>query len=153
MSDTRELYQDLILDHGRNPRNFRPMADCEHGSHCHCAEGHNPLCGDKLTLYVRTNDELVEDVSFQGSGCAIFTASSSILTELLRGRRLSEVRELKDRFLAMLTEGNDLVEVGRLGKLAVFAGVKEYPMRVKCATLAWRTLEAALDGSDSTSTE
>ncbi len=137
MSELRDLYQETILDHGKRPRNFRVQGDG--AGH---AEGHNPLCGDRITVYVRTSGERIEDVSFQGSGCAISTASASIMTEVLKGKTLAEARELFDRFHGLVAEDREADDVG---KLAVFAGVREFPMRVKCATLAWHTLRAALD--------
>ena len=139
MSDLRDLYQEMILDHGKRPRNFRPQ---EEGESRH-AQGHNPLCGDRITVYVRTSEDgAIEDVSFQGSGCAISTASASMMTEALRGKTLAEARALFDRFHdAVAAEGED----ADLGKLGVFKGVREFPMRVKCATLAWHTLRAALE--------
>lgn len=153
MSDMRELYQELILDHGQNPRNRRSMEDCTNKAHCRQAEGHNPLCGDKLTLYIQTEDERVSDLAFEGAGCAIFTASSSLLTDALKGKTLDEARDLMRSFLDMLTDEETAVDPDTLGKLAVFAGVREYPVRVKCAALAWRTLEAALDGAAEASSE
>ncbi len=153
MSDLRDLYQELILDHGQNPRNRRSIEDCSSKTDCRQAEGHNPLCGDKLTLYIRTEDDRVSDLAFQGAGCAIFTASSSLLTDALKGKTLDEARDLLRRFLEMLTDEEVAVDPTTLGKLAVFAGVREYPVRVKCAALAWRTLEAALDGAAEASSE
>ena len=146
MGDLRDLYQDLILDHGKNPRNLRRIPDCGQAD-CRLAEGYNPLCGDRLVLYVKMSGELIEDVAFEGAGCAIFTSSTSILTEVLRGKTLAQARETLARFIAMLTnESDDPALADGLGKLAVFAGVKEFPVRVKCATLAWRTFEAAMAG-------
>jgi len=150
MGDLRDLYQEMILDHGKRPRNFRKL---EHAS-C-SAEGHNPLCGDRFTVYLEVEDGLVKDVSFQGGGCAISTASASMMTECLKGRKLEEVQELFARFHKLLT-GSDSAreESPDLGKLEVFSGVREFPVRVKCATLAWHTLRAALeDSSKSVSTE
>ncbi len=149
MSDLRALYQSLILDHGKNPRNRRAMdTGCDHGGQCRCTEGYNPLCGDKLTLYARTNGDVIEDLSFEGEGCAIFTASSSMLTEVLKGRKVSEIRDIVDRYLHMLTEGEAQPDPEGLGKLAVFGGVKDFPTRVKCATLPWRALEVILEDVD-----
>ena len=144
MSELRDLYQETILDHGKRPRNFRVQGDG--AGH---AEGHNPLCGDRLTVYVRTSGERIEDVSFQGSGCAISTASASIMTEVLKGKTLAEARELFDRFHGLVAEDREGEDVG---KLEVFKGVREFPMRVKCATLAWHTLRAALDESPTVAT-
>ncbi|MBU8871315.1 MAG: SUF system NifU family Fe-S cluster assembly protein [Gemmatimonadales bacterium] len=145
MSDLRDLYQSLILDHGQNPRNRRTM-DCNHDGQgqCRCTEGYNPLCGDKLTLYVKSDGDVLEDLSFDGHGCAIFTASSSMLTEVLKGRNVEEIREILDKYLKMLTDDEGIPDPDGLGKLAVFGGVKDFPARVKCATLPWRALEAIL---------
>ncbi len=148
MSDLRALYQSLILDHGKNPRNKRSMTECGSGSQCRCTEGYNPLCGDKLKLYVQTDGDVITDLSFEGEGCAIFTASSSMLTEVLKGRRVSEIREILDRYLDMLTSEEAEPDPEGLGKLAVFGGVKDFPTRVKCATLPWRTLEVILQDVD-----
>ena len=143
MSDLRALYQQLILDHNRRPRNRRALE----GEAARRAVGHNPLCGDRVTVYVRLADGVVEDVSFEGEGCAISTASASMMTEALRGRPVDEVRRIFQRFHAIVT-GEARPDPEAMGKLAVFAGVSEYPARVKCATLAWHTLEAALEGAD-----
>ena len=142
MDDLRELYQDTILDHNRKPRNFRVLADASHE-----ADGRNPLCGDELTLFARVNDAgCVEEVTFQGIGCAISKASASLMTEFLKGKTLSEVQHDFDRFHRLVTSlPSDAPNIDGLGKLAVFAGVREFPMRVKCATLAWHALRAALD--------
>jgi len=153
MSDLRDLYQELILDHGQNPRNRRCIEDCDVEASCCKSVGHNPLCGDQLTLYFRTDGERVSDVAFEGAGCAIFTASSSLLTDALKGKTLEEARDLMRRFLDMLTDEETNTDPATLGKLAVFAGVREFPVRVKCAALAWRTLEAALDGAAEASSE
>lgn len=145
-----ELYQDLILDHNRAPRNRRVI---EHPSHE--ADGHNPLCGDQIHVYAVVRDGIVEDVSFVGQGCAISTASASLMTEALRGRPVEEAEAIFRRFHAMLTDDaaiEGFPEDG-LDKLQAFAGVREYPMRVKCATLAWHTLHAALAGDGRVSTE
>ena len=153
MSDLRDLYQELILDHGQKPRNHRTIEGCEAHEGCRQAEGYNPLCGDKLTLYFETEGDLIADVAFEGAGCAIFTASSSLLTDALKGKSVDEARVLMNEFLEMLTDEDSTPDIAALGKLAVFAGVREYPVRVKCASLAWRTLEAALDGAAEASTE
>lgn len=144
MNNLRDLYQELVLDHGQNPRNLRPIHDCDHERGCSHREGFNPLCGDKLTLYVKSDGETLDDLCFEGSGCAIFTASSSMLTEALRGKKIAEVREILDEFIGMLTSGEKIPDPEGLGKLAVFGGVKDFPARVKCATLPWRALEAIL---------
>ena len=141
MSDLRELYQEVILDHGKNPRNFRFPEP-----HTHEGEGYNPLCGDRLTLKLRLNDGAIEDIGFQGQGCAISTASASTMTELLKGRTVDEAHTLFQRFHDVLTGEDPFPDPDELGKLAVFTGVREFPMRVKCATLAWHTLEQALAG-------
>lgn len=137
--DLRELYQEVIFDHNRSPRNFHKMDDADR-----VAEGHNPLCGDQLTLYVRLKDGLIDEASFVGHGCAISTASASLMTEAVKGRTVDEVESLFRDFHALLTgvppEGRDF------GKLEVLAGVREFPVRVKCATLAWHTLHNALTG-------
>jgi nitrogen fixation NifU-like protein len=148
MSDLRTLYQSLILDHGKNPRNRRPMHDCGTDAPCQCREGFNPLCGDKLKLYARASGDVIEDLSFEGEGCAIFTASSSMLTEVLKGRKVSEVREIVEKYITMLTNEEAVPDPDGLGKLAVFGGVKDFPTRVKCATLPWRALEAILESVD-----
>jgi nitrogen fixation protein NifU and related proteins len=140
MSDLRELYQDVILEHSKAPRNYRelPLAN-------HKAEGYNPLCGDHFTLYVDLEGDRVRDISFQGSGCAISKASASMLTQVVKGKTRAEAHELFDKFL-QLVKGEGRGDRAELGKLAVFSGVCEFPVRVKCATLVWHTLEAALEG-------
>jgi nitrogen fixation NifU-like protein len=142
MSDLRDLYQEVILDHGKRPRNLREIEGASHR-----ADGYNPLCGDKVTVYLSLDGEVVRDVSFQGKGCAISTASASMMTEALKGKSLAEVESLFKRFHTMIT--GDLKGASalapQLGKLGVFVGVCEYPARVKCATLAWHTLHAALE--------
>lgn len=150
MSDLRDLYQEVILDHTKHPRNFGVL---EHATHR--ASGHNPLCGDQLALFIEIADGRLRDVSFAGKGCAISTASASLLTEALKGKSTDDAHELFARFHQVLTTSSDeTVDVSKLGKLAVLAGVREFPMRVKCASLAWHTLEAALEGrSDAVTTE
>ena len=144
--ELRELYQEVILDHGRRPRNFRELEDA--GGR---AEGHNPLCGDKLTVFVRTAEGRLDEVSFVGSGCAISQASASLMTEALRGKTLAEVQSLFEAFRELVAGESDVEPLAsRVGKLAVFGGVREFPVRVKCATLAWHTLQAALDHSQAT---
>ena len=148
MSDLRELYQEVILDHNRNPRNFGPLEDADL-----CADGHNPLCGDKLSIAVNVVDGVVTDIRFEGSGCAISKASASLMTEGIKGRTLDEARKLFDRFHQLVTD-RSVPPDEELGKLAVFAGVRDYPARVKCAILAWHTLRAAVDDNqDVVSTE
>jgi nitrogen fixation NifU-like protein len=139
MSELRELYQATILDHNKSPRNFR----VPEGANAR-ADGHNPLCGDTISVYVTLGDGSVRDVGFQGSGCAISTASASLMTQAVKGKPVAEALGLFDEFHQLLTSGGEPSEA--LGKLAVFAGVREYPMRVKCATLAWHTLRNALEG-------
>ena len=142
MSDLRALYQEVILDHSKRPHNHRVMTDATRA-----AQGYNPLCGDKISLFVKLKGERITDVSFQGSGCAISTASASILTETLKGKTLAEAAALFETFHNLVT-GRTPPEGSKqeLGKLAVFSGVSEFPVRVKCATLAWHTLRSALAG-------
>ena len=147
MDDLRELYQATILEHNKQPRNFAKLANATHE-----ADGHNPLCGDALTLYARVDDQgRVVDVAFQGSGCAISKASASLMTEFVKGKTIAQVEADFDRFHALLTAppGTTPSTEG-LGKLAVFSGVREYPARVKCATLAWHALKAALEAKGET---
>ena len=146
MSELRDLYQEVILDHCKNPRNFQPLDDADAS-----ADGHNPLCGDKLKVYVRTKDGKVEAVGFEGSGCAISTASASMMTENLQGKTIEEAEKLFEGFQELATSGAAPTDVG---KLMVFSGVSEFPMRVKCATLPWHTMSAALAQSgDDVTTE
>jgi len=135
-----DLYQETILDHSKHPRNCHPMEDATRK-----AEGYNPLCGDKLKLYIKVEDDVVKDVSFVGSGCAISTASASLMTESLKGKTRDEALKLLDKFHDLLTTDTPVTK--DLGKLVVFCGVRDYPARVKCATLAWHTLKSALNGS------
>jgi len=135
-----ELYQNVILEHNRSPRNYHAMDDADHK-----AEGHNPLCGDRLTVWVRLDDDVIQDASFQGSGCAISKASASLMTAAVKGRTRREAEELFGRFHRLVTGTLDPSESETLGKLAVFSGVSEFPVRVKCASLSWHTLKAALD--------
>ena len=143
MMDLRDLYQDIILDHGQKPRNFRPQ---EHASHT--AQGHNPLCGDRVTVYLTIEDDRVADASFVGRGCAISTASASLMTEVLKGKTLDEAKQLFNSFHASVTghEPPELAEAldDDFDRLSPLAGVKGFPARVKCATLAWHAVEAAL---------
>jgi nitrogen fixation NifU-like protein len=141
MSDLRELYQEVILDHHKRPRNFHKLEDANRH-----AEGFNPLCGDKIMLYLRVEDGVVRDAGFEGSGCAISTASASLMTEMLKGKTEAESEALFEKFRDLVT-GKSVPDSASLGKLAVFSGVREYPVRVKCAVLAWHTLRAALQGS------
>ncbi len=137
--DLRDLYQEVIFDHNRNPRNFRVMENANRH-----VNGFNPLCGDKLTLFLKIDDHVISDASFQGSGCAISTASVSLMTEIIKGKTETEADELFKQFHEMTTGKTEEVNLDAIGKLAVLAGVREYPARVKCATLAWHTLDAAL---------
>ena len=137
--DLADLYRDVIVDHNRKPRNFRPMPDAD----CH-AEGFNPLCGDRLTIYVKLKDDVISDVSFQGSGCAISVASASLLTESVKGLPVAEAERLFGTMHAMLTRDDSDVDVAGLGKLGALSGVRAFPARVKCASLCWHTLDAAL---------
>lgn len=141
MPDLRDLYQELILEHSRAPRNYRELKDADHK-----AEGYNPLCGDHFTVFVEMDGDSIRDVTFQGSGCAISKASASMMTQSLKGKTRAEAEEIFERFHKVVTgqalNGNQ----EELGKLAVFSGVSEFPTRVKCATLAWHTLQAALEG-------
>ena len=140
-AELQDLYQEVILDHNRRPRNCRAI---EGGRK---AEGYNPLCGDRLTLYLRVDSGVIKDVSFQGSGCAISKASASLLTESVKGKTITEADALFDRFQRMITAAAD-APVDDLGKLNVLAGVRQFPVRVKCASLAWHTLRAAVEARD-----
>ncbi|HLB42272.1 MAG TPA: SUF system NifU family Fe-S cluster assembly protein [Gammaproteobacteria bacterium] len=145
----RELYQEMIVDHGKNPRNEGVL---QYANHRHM--GHNPLCGDKLTLHVFEQNGVVEDIRFEGMGCAIAMASASLMTESVKGKTVHEIAVLFDHFHHLVTRGNEKNSENNMGKLAVFAGVSEFPIRVKCATLAWHTLKAALaDDINQVSTE
>lgn len=145
-----ELYQELILDHNRSPRNRRPMPDANFE-----ADGHNPLCGDQIHVFLHVRDGVIEDVSFQGQGCAISTASASLMTEAVKGKPVTEAEALFRKFQLMVTSDapHEAFEGDALEKLEALAGVKEFPMRVKCATLAWHTLHAAMHGEEKVSTE
>jgi nitrogen fixation NifU-like protein len=143
MSDLRELYQEVILDHSKRPRNFGQPAHANRQ-----ADGHNPLCGDRLRLYVELTGDAIRDVGFEGDGCAISQASASLMTEAVKGRTTAEARALFHRFHHLVTVADPAAPAEDMNKLAVFAGVRDYPVRVKCATLPWHTLVAALDGVD-----
>jgi nitrogen fixation protein NifU and related proteins len=147
MGELSDLYQEVILDHNKRPRNFRALEDATH-----VAEGYNPLCGDRLSLYLKLDGDIITDVGFQGSGCAISKASASLMTDTLKGRDVKDVRELFEKFHRMVTTPTD-VEVEDLGKLSALAGVREFPVRVKCASLAWHTLKAALSRAQIATTE
>jgi nitrogen fixation NifU-like protein len=143
-SELRELYQEVILDHTRNPRNKRAIEETPHH-----ADGFNPLCGDKATVYLRLAGDVIEDASFVGQGCSISTASASMMTEVLKGKTREEAETLFERFHALITASpGQSAPLEELGKLAVFAGVCEFPARVKCASLAWHTMKNALEGRD-----
>ena len=144
MSDLGDLYQEVILDHNRRPRNFRTMEDANRKQ-----EGYNPLCGDRLMLYVKLEADRIADVAFQGSGCAISKASASLMTEALKGKTVDEARELFEKFHDMVTSSPES-EAPDLGKLSVLSGVREYPTRIKCASLPWHTLKAAVAGERGT---
>jgi nitrogen fixation NifU-like protein len=141
MSELSDLYQEVILDHNRQPRNYHKME----GAHRE-AEGYNPLCGDQLTVYVQLEDGVIRDISFEGAGCAISKASASLMTTSVKGKTLSQAQALFAGFHDLVTGGHDAPQPVELGKLAVFAGVREFPVRVKCASLAWHTMRAALEG-------
>jgi nitrogen fixation NifU-like protein len=147
MSDLKDLYQEVILDHNKRPRNFRALEQPSHK-----AEGYNPLCGDRLNLFVKVEGNLITDVGFEGSGCAISKASASLMTDAIKGRTVEEARALFERFHRMVTTPPDM-GVEDMGKLSVLSGVREFPVRVKCASLAWHTLKAALEREAIASTE
>jgi nitrogen fixation NifU-like protein len=142
MSELSDLYQEVILEHGKRPRNFGPLEGATHH-----AEGLNPLCGDHLHVHAKLAGDRIEDVHFEGSGCAISKASASVMTGLVKGRSAAEVDAMFDRFHKLVTEGGTAEDAEALGKLAVFGGVHEFPTRVKCASLAWHTLRQALRGA------
>jgi nitrogen fixation protein NifU and related proteins len=145
--DLKDLYRDVILDHNRRPRNFGPLEPADA-----CAEGHNPLCGDELKVYLRLADDRVQDVSFVGKGCAISTASASLMTEAVKGKDRASIDALFNRVHALLTRQDTQADAS-LGKLAALSGVREFPARVKCASLCWHTLNAALGRGGVVSTE
>lgn len=149
MNDLRDLYEEVILDHNRNPRNFmKNPPDANHHAH-----GYNPLCGDDFTVHLTVKDDKITDVGFEGVGCAISTASASLMTQEIMGKSVEEAEEIFHRVHRMLTEeGESADPTTEVGKLAVLSGVKEYPMRVKCATLAWHVMDAALNDKDETIT-
>ncbi|MBC8203260.1 MAG: SUF system NifU family Fe-S cluster assembly protein [Planctomycetes bacterium] len=146
MSDLRELYLEMVTDHAKNPRNRGKVEPCSH-----IGTGHNPLCGDKIVVTISIEHDLITDVKFDGEGCAISTASADLMAEVLVGKSLAETKNMFQEFHELITGDGAEADVPR--KLAVFSGVREFPMRVKCATLAWHTLIAALDGKDGASTE
>jgi len=146
MADLRELYLEMVTDHAKNPRNRGKVEPCTH-----IGTGHNPLCGDKLVVTVSTDNDVINDIKFDGEGCAISTASADLMAEILVGKNIEEVQALFACFHALLTEENGTDSVPR--KLAVFSGVREFPMRVKCATLPWHTIISALEGGEEATTE
>jgi nitrogen fixation NifU-like protein len=149
MSELSELYQQVILDHNKKPRNFRELEGANR-----VAEGHNPLCGDQLTVYMRMEDAAVAEVTFVGAGCAISKASASMMTQAVKGKTRDEARELFEEFHRMVTgELDEEAEPNHLGRLTIFAGVRDYPARVKCASLSWHTMRAALEGEEAATTE
>ena len=143
MLDLKDLYQEIIVDHNRSPRNFGKMEDADR-----TLDGYNPLCGDRLTLYLKIADNKIEDISFDGAGCAISVASASLMTEAMKGKSTGEAEEIFSDFHALVTSEEGNVDTEALGKLAALAGVREYPTRVKCATLCWHTLHSALEGNE-----
>jgi nitrogen fixation protein NifU and related proteins len=150
MADLRDLYQEVILEHSKAPRNYREVKTADHK-----AEGYNPLCGDRFTVYLQMEGDRIRDIAFQGSGCAISKASASMMTQSLKGKSRDEAKKLFERFHEVVTGRSPAHgDPAELGKLAVFSGVSEFPTRVKCAILAWHTLQAALEGKqESVSTE
>jgi nitrogen fixation NifU-like protein len=149
MSELSELYQQVILDHNKKPRNFRRLETANH-----TAEGYNPLCGDQLTVYLNLEDDTVKEVGFEGSGCAISKAAASMMTQAVKGKSKEQVENLFQEFHSMVMgELNEETDENSLGNLKIFAGVREFPVRVKCATLAWHTLHAALNKEAQVSTE
>jgi nitrogen fixation NifU-like protein len=149
MSELSELYQQVILDHNKKPRNFRRLATANH-----TAEGFNPLCGDQLTVYLQLEDEAVKDISFEGSGCAISKAAASMMTQAVKGKSKQQAEQLFSEFHKMVTgELDEETTPNQLGHLQIFSGVREFPVRVKCATLAWHTMQAALTNQETASTE
>jgi nitrogen fixation protein NifU and related proteins len=149
MSELSELYQQVILDHNKKPRNFRKLEGANHS-----AEGFNPLCGDHLTIYIDLEDNSLKEIAFEGSGCAISKAAASMMTQAVKGKSREQVEELFNEFHSMVTgELDEETEENKLGNLRIFAGVREFPVRVKCATLPWHTLHAALNNEQLASTE
>ncbi|HEY6232207.1 MAG TPA: SUF system NifU family Fe-S cluster assembly protein [Pyrinomonadaceae bacterium] len=149
MSELSELYQQVILDHNKKPRNFRRLETANHS-----AEGFNPLCGDQLTVYLDLEDDAVREITFEGSGCAISKAAASMMTQAVKGKTKQEAEQLFSEFHRMVTGEFDVgVEANSLGNLKIFSGVREFPVRVKCASLPWHTMHAALNNEETTSTE
>lgn len=150
MSDLSELYQEVILDHNKNPRNFGVLQ-----SHSHHSEGFNPLCGDRFTIYLKLENDKVVDISFAGSGCAISKSSASLMTTLVKGKTIPEINKMVEEFQSLVTANMEQdLDLSKLGKLSVFSGIREFPARIKCASLPWHTLKAAAEGEkNSVSTE
>ena len=146
MFDIKDLYQEIIVDHNRNPRNFGVIADADK-----TMEGFNPLCGDKLKLYIKIDGQNISDIAFDGTGCAISVASASLMTDAMKGKSIDEAETLFNNFHSLITTENE-IDSDHLGKLAVLAGVKDFPARVKCASLCWHTLRSALIGDDKPAT-
>ena len=147
MSDLRELYQQVILDHNRNPRNFKELPGATRK-----VEGFNPLCGDHYTVFLNLDGDIIREVTYTGSGCAISKASASVMSSTVKGKSTEEANQLFDTFHSLVTGDTSTVDAGELGRLAAFSGVSEFPARVKCATLAWHTLRTALEGEQETIT-
>ena len=147
MSDLRELYQQVILDHNRNPRNFKELPGATRK-----VEGFNPLCGDHYTVFLNLDGDVIKEVSFTGSGCAISKASASVMSSTVKGKSTEEANRLFETFHSLVTGDRSTVDAGELGRMAAFSGVSEFPARVKCATLAWHTLRTALEGEQETVT-
>ena len=142
MSESRALYEQVILDHNRNPRNFKKLPDADK-----TVEGFNPLCGDHFTVHIKLDGEIISDISFEGSGCAISKSSASVMTTVLKGKTRAEAEALFHQFHTMITSRPDTaLDEAHLGKLAVFSGVREFPVRIKCATLAWHAIHSAIEG-------
>ncbi|MBN1402934.1 MAG: SUF system NifU family Fe-S cluster assembly protein [Opitutales bacterium] len=148
MNEMEELYREIILDHNKRPRNFRKMEDCTHH-----AEGHNPLCGDEIEVFVKVDNGVITDISFEGEGCAISKSSASLMTTALKGKTIEEAHREAGIVISMLSGKTDANEIDELGDIAALQGVRQFPARIKCATLSWHALEASLIGKDDTSTE
>ena len=149
MSELSELYQQVILDHNKKPRNYRKLENANR-----VAEGHNPLCGDQLTVYMQLEDDVIRDLSFEGSGCAISKAAASMMTQSVKGKTRDEAETIFKEFHSMVKgELDEEIEPNTLGRLKIFAGVRDYPARVKCASLSWHTMHAALKGEETATTE
>ena len=148
MSDLTDLYQEILLEHNSKPRNFRKLEEANQ-----TADGYNPLCGDQITLYLKVVDGVIDDVGFQGSGCAISRASASMMTQSIKGQSLEKAEEIFDAFHQMITEPGGELDLDTLGDLETLSGVNEFPTRIKCAILAWHTMKAALSGDSEVTTE